>query len=194
MTFDEFFKAAIGPVVAALLAWLVGNWLAARWVFWQKRREIALNAARDFYKAYGEFFAVGRLWAYSLNQLKEACPSDNRWQLLQRAVAAEAQLEALLIQVAAERSLSKEEREDASKLRQAFQSLRQAIRDGYAMAWRGANDPHYVALKALSCRVSHLISSTHPRIGPDHIEAWSALRDVTANREQDWWHGWWEKK
>lgn len=192
MTLQDIIKSAIGPIIGALLAWFVGYWLAARWSLWQKRRELALTAAKDFYRAYGEFFAVGKLWAYSLKQLKDECPDESRWQLLQRATAAEAQIESLLIQLTAERTLSKQEREDAGKLRQAFQSLREAIRDNRSMAWYGADDPHYIALKALSCRVAHLIADTHQVKVPNHEEAWQALREVTANREADWWKGWWQ--
>ncbi len=193
MSVEDILKSAIGPIIGALLAWFVGYWLAARWSLWQKRRELALAAAKDFYRAYGEFFAVGKLWAYSLKQLKDECPDESRWQLLQRATAAEAQIESLLIQLTAERTLSKQEREDAGKLRQAFQVLREAIRDNRSMAWYGADDPHYIALKALSCRVAHLIAETHQVKVPSHEEAWQALREVTVNREADWWKGWWQK-
>ena len=61
------------------------------------------------------------------------------------------------------------------------------------MAWYGADDPHYVALKALSCRVAHLIADTHQVKVPRHEEAWQALREVTVNREADWWKGWWQE-
>lgn len=193
MQLDDLLKSALGPVIAICIAGLVGHWLAARWALWQKRREIAFNAAKDFYRAYGEFFAIGKMWQYSIGALKQDAPQDIRWKLLERAAEAEATIEALLVQLAAERRLSDDECDDAGKLRQAIQSLREAIRDCRSMNWQGADDSRYVALKALSCRVGHLIASSHEGTTPSHQVAWKALRRITSNREGDWWHGWWEK-
>lgn len=194
MQLDDLVKSAIGPVIAICIAGLVGHWLAARWSLWQKRRELAFNAAKDFYRAYGEFFAVWKLWNYSQDQLKEQAPKDQQWKLLERATAAESQVEALLVQLAAERQLSQEEVDNANRLRQAFQLLRSNIRDGKPLEWHEAGKEQYVAFKALVCRVAHLIASGHEVSSPSHVEAWKALNGITSNRTEDWWKGetWWK--
>ena len=183
---------AATPVVTVVLAVVVGQRLVARWGVWQKRRELALNATKDFYRSYGEFFAVWKLWNYSRAKLEAACPTDCRWKLLERAVAAEAQVESLLVRLAAERPLNDKECEDAGKLRQAFQTLREAIRDGKQIPWVGDEVSEYKALKALSCHVAHMIATSHERKSPSREEAWRSLKTITSNKwESHWWVGWW---
>ena len=64
----EVAKPLVPALAAVALAWAVGNRLSAKWGLWQKRREQAHAAANDFYRLYGEFFAVWKLWNYSLRQ------------------------------------------------------------------------------------------------------------------------------
>lgn len=193
MTLEEILKAAVTPVLLALVAALVGTRLAARWNVWQKRRELALSSTKEFYKSYGEFFVIWKLWDYSAGVLKEVCPSDTRWQLLQRIAAAEALVESLLVQLAAERLLTSTDCDDIGKFREIFQSLRQAIRNNQKLDWAGGEDPKYLAFKALSCRLAHLIATSHESKGPSKEDAWRSLHDITENRyrDYDWSKGWW---
>lgn len=193
MTPEEVLKSAVSPVILALLALLVGPWLAARWNVWQKRRELALNSTKEFYKSYGEFFAIWKLWDYSVDALRDVCSPETRWQLLQRIAAAEAQVESLFVQLAAERPLTSVDCKDIGKFRQIFQTLREAIRHNRKLDWAGSEDPRYLAFKALSCRVAHLIATSHESKGPLKEDAWRSLHDITENqgKQEDWSTGWW---
>ena len=61
----EIAKALIGPVVAVGLAWLVGNKLTSDWALKQRRRENSLASVAEFYRLYGEFFALWKLCNYA---------------------------------------------------------------------------------------------------------------------------------
>ena len=68
--------------------WIIGLRLTYKWNVRQKRRELQLSATHQFYAAYGEFFAVWKLW----NRLDRSSKSldDRQWELHKRAAAAEA--------------------------------------------------------------------------------------------------------
>jgi len=95
-------KGVIGPLVTVILAWAVGNRLSASWAWWQKRREQAQASAGDLFKLYGEFFAVWKLWNLALNKGE----TEQCWKLLERAAAAEASMEALLVKIACQASVT----------------------------------------------------------------------------------------
>jgi len=88
--------------------WLVGNRLMVHWAIVQKRRELELSALHDFYRLYGEFFAVWKLWSYCRRSAALALehPEETRWSLLERASASEGSLEAIFVKLASERKLS----------------------------------------------------------------------------------------
>ena len=90
MDLTEIARALLGPAATVLLAWAVGNRLSARWAMRQKRREETRVAANEFYRLYGEFFAVWKLWNYSLDDTDYSDKTAQRWELLKRAAAAEA--------------------------------------------------------------------------------------------------------
>ena len=83
--------------VTLLLGWLVGQRLTYRWNIRQKRREAQLSTTQQFYSAYGEFFAVWKLW----NRLggDDSAREDRRWELHKRAAAAEAAVEGTLVKL-----------------------------------------------------------------------------------------------
>ena len=61
---DQIFLEIIKALLTAL-AITIGAFLTARyWSAWQKRRELQLTAADTFYKLYGEFFAIWKLWNF----------------------------------------------------------------------------------------------------------------------------------
>ena len=49
-------------LVLLVLTWLIGQRLSYEWGVRQKRRELQLASLQEFYGAYGEFFAVWKLW------------------------------------------------------------------------------------------------------------------------------------
>lgn len=182
---------AISPAATLALAALAGQPLAAYWSVRQKRREFTISAANEFYRLYGEFFAVWKLWQYVAKHEADAVadPKATHWALLQRAAAAEAGVESLLVKLAAERQMSPEEMEVAGRYRQAFQTLRQVIRRKQRLDWYSSEHPQYVAFKTLACHVASLIETLDRRKRPTPDVAQSALLTITSNR---WENVWWE--
>jgi hypothetical protein len=100
---------------------------------------------------------------------------------------AEAIAESILLKAVTELDLSREEVADPGRFRQAFQSLRQAIRDDRNLGWLSADDPRYVAFKKLSCKVACLLQTGHEYTVPRWDKATENHRIATSNRwESDW--------
>ena len=120
-------SAAVILVLA--VGWLFGQRLTYVWNIRQKRRELQLTASQQFYAAYGEFFAVWKIW----NRLDHQAPSfdDRRWELLIRAAGAEAIIEGMLVKLSAEVTLESSQIETLARFRQAFQQLRESVRDSH---------------------------------------------------------------
>jgi hypothetical protein len=191
----EFLKdvilALVGPAAAIAFAAIAGQQLTVYWATRQKRRELAITSANEFYRLYGEFFAVWKLWNYAMNSSRTPEKTqEDKWTLLQRAVAAEAGVEAMLVKLAAERALDPAEREATGRFRQGYQSLRQAIRDGKPIEWRHSENPQYLAFKGLACEVASLVANSERGKLPSPQEASEALITITANR---WEASWWER-
>lgn len=87
-------------VVLLALTWLIGQRLSYQWSVRQKRRELQLASLQQFYGAYGEFFAIWKLW----NRLddQDAMRAERRWELLKRSAAAEATIEGTLVKLSVE--------------------------------------------------------------------------------------------
>ena len=65
MSEPELIKTVISIVngiILLALTWFVGQRIAFQWNIRQKRRELQLTSLQQFYIAYGEFFAVWKLW------------------------------------------------------------------------------------------------------------------------------------
>lgn len=145
---QELLKAVLSIIVAIItlsFGWLVGQRLTVYWAIRQKRRELELSAVNEFYRLYGEFFAVWKLWSYYLgfawadDNLR--FPDVTRWELLQRASAAEGALESLFVKLSSERKLFDEDIEVLGRFRQAYQTLRESIRDNENLGWYSQNHP-----------------------------------------------------
>jgi hypothetical protein len=192
MSVSKFVELAIGPAtgaaLAAVLAWLVGTGISARWSVWQRRRESALSAVAEFCRLYGEFFSIWKLWNYSLREHTKP-PDGARWDLLERAASAEAGVEALLVRLTCEARLVAREVEIAGKFRQAYQQLREAIRDGTELDWYKHDLPEYLAFKRLAASFALLVSTMDRRGRPSEAQAATALVDITSNR----WEGIWNQ-
>lgn len=186
----EVIKTALTIAVAVFtlgVGWIIGNRLSARisvaWAIRQKQREIELETAKSFYAAYGEFFAVWKLWGY---HKEKHGPDASRWDLLQRASTSEGAMEAIFVKLASERWLTKREVEILGRFRQAYQTLREAIRDDRSMGWSSDKYADYVSFKRLAGLVSAIILSSTPRRSPI-ADPEDALMQVTSNT---WEHQW----
>lgn len=84
-------------------------------------------------------------------------PEHTYWDLLERATAAEGKVESILLQLAAERYLDAAIIETLGLFRQAYQQIREAIRDRRQIDWK-RKSPEYIAFKALSSEISCFIN------------------------------------
>ena len=176
----------VGPLTAAVLAFGVGNRLSARWAIRQKRREMAISATYEFHRLYGDFFATWKLWYYTLG----ASPQHHheyRWELIKKAAASEAGVESLFVRLATERRLLEHETEALGKFRQAYQQLRQAIRDGRNLSWSSSDHPEYIAFKRLAAAAAHLLESSDSAPRPTLTETQAALLRITSNEWESQW-------
>ncbi len=98
----------------------------------------------------------------------------------------EGRVEAILIRIASERRLSSRDIERLGLLRQAFQELRQAMREGRAMRWNYSEHPKYLELKRLAAYAASL-SGDGLWVRPTAEEAQAAVLAITANEHDARW-------
>jgi hypothetical protein len=157
----EVLNALLNVIVATItlgLGWLVGQRLAVFWAIRQKRRELELAAVNEFYRLYGEFFTIWKAWAYSRSdRVQVETPEATRWSLLERACIAEGKLEAIFVKLSSESALSDSDIEVLGSFRQAYQQLRESIRDNRDLGWWSADDERYLSFKRLAYRVACII-------------------------------------
>jgi hypothetical protein len=184
----ELLKAllSLGVAVTTLaLGWFVGQRLTMRWNLRQKQREFDLSAANDFHRLYGEFFAVWKLWNYSLDAQQDNTITCS--ELLIRASAAEGGIESLLVRISANRELSRDDIRALASFRQGYQNLREAIRDTHKLDWGSSSHPEYLAFKRLATYVALLITSdTSPTAETSKSRA-DALISITSNEWENNW-------
>lgn len=175
----------ITVVTSILLAGFVGNRLSARWVVRQKRRELDLAAASRLYELYGEFFTVSKLWNDFKTPGRAIRLSDaDRERIIERAYAAEGGIEALLVKLASESWLQKDDTEALHKFRQAFQQLREHIREDNILPWHRHNHPEYLTFKRLSCFVAYRLTADQDTKF-NATQAYDAFYDITRNRTKE---------
>ncbi len=184
----ELLKAALSLGVAIttlVLGWFVGQKLSMRWNLRQKQREFDLIAANDFHRLYGEFFAVWKLWNYSLDTQQDN--TITRSELLIRASVAEGCIESLLVRLSANRELSHEDVRALACFRQGYQNLREAIRDTHRLDWGSSSHPEYLAFKRLATYVALLIASDTSPASETVKNRAEVLISITSNKwEEDW--------
>lgn len=181
---NAIIAAVVGPIVALAVAGLVGNELAARSERRRKLRDLDLDLLHEFYRLYGEFFALLKLWdAWKRRGNSAATDPDGFGRILERSANAEGRVEALLLKVASERTPTCSEQDLLGAFRQCHQSLRESVGRDEAVEWNRANFEPYAAFKALACAVSQLLSSERSahwdQLEPR--EAIDAFRQVTSN-------------
>jgi hypothetical protein len=191
---------AVGGAVTSALAWLVGTQITYRWDELKRQRESDLKAADEFYSAYGQFFSTWKLWNTQKDHSAIALPDRVEWALLEKAEESEARFEALLVKLASERVLAKSDTDLLACFRQAYQALREHMREGRALRWWASGDPsdpgveyrEYRAFKALSEFFANLLardeSPRWPRAHrerPSQDQAIQAFIECTVVRS-DW--------
>lgn len=193
--------AAESPSYAvSFLSWLLGTAIGGGAVtyFWsnlKKRRETEISALNDFYQVYGEFFTVWKLWNNQFRHHAIEAPEGEQYTLLVRATEMEARTEAFFVKITSERYLTDSQLQQLGLLRQAFQSLRERIRDQRALDWWKSSHAQYAALKDISATVSGILLSPGiwSRLFPLRLGSPAArvaarqLAFITDNdRENDW--------
>jgi hypothetical protein len=162
--------AVLGPVIGIVLAGLVGNKVAFQWDVRKRRTELDLDSLHGFYKLYGEFFALLKLWD-CYKRRADGKPTEPAVldRFLVRATDSEGRLEALLLKVSSERELGEAERDLFGAFRQGYQTLRESAREDLPVNWTGSNFAPYAAFKELASAISQLLSS-------DANCRWEAIR------------------
>ena len=126
---------------------LLGGALAAFWTSRQKRRETEGMELKYFYDHYGQLLAACRLWN-STKSGKLSPPSGlTRYELLKQASEAESALEGMLFKLASDRLLAPDEQSRLGRFRQAYQAVREAIRDDHLVQWESSEDPQVPRLQ-----------------------------------------------
>lgn len=193
--------ALFTAVLGSVLAWVVGTQVSYVWDERRRRRESDLAALATFYKLYGEFFATWKLWsAHKRSGVTPTRPVELQWSLLERAEAVEGGFEALLVKLASERSLSADEKRMLGCFREAYQMLRESIRENKPLNWwasRGSEGyEQYRAFKALAEYVAFLLEASPKRRRlrsaapkPRRSEAIAAIGEITKRSEfyGKWW-------
>src|SRR3954454_22773303 len=99
---EESVKAVFGLLMLAV-GWFVGNRITDRWDLKKKRRELDIASAAEFYRIYGEFKSVWRVYKVVMKadagapEFGFANKDETREKLLDRATAAEGAIEALIL-------------------------------------------------------------------------------------------------
>ncbi len=166
MNFDdslliEIVHGAISLIIV-MLGWVVGQRILVSWDIRKKRQELDLVSSSKFDNLYGEFKEVSKLWRIVQQKLRGSIkyPEYTRWELLSRACAAESKNEALLVKLATERNLSEEEIASLAVFRQAFQRLRESIRDDTVVP-SSSRGPEYLLFNSLAASVAAIIRMQH---------------------------------
>ncbi len=194
----ELFKTLLS-IIVLLITWVVGMRILTFWEIKKKRKELDLVNSTEFHKLYGEFTTVWRLWKIywknyvNKNESSEKL-SDLYWELLKRASAAEGGIEAILVKLSSERKLNSEEMETLGLFRQAFQQLRESIREKNNMDWQ-RESPEYKLLKELTSKTILIINPDNKLKSPkfkltkrqfSSILAQQQLSQITEINSNNW--------
>ena len=189
----ELVKTGLAILVLGF-GWLIGQRIITFWDKRKKRQELDIATSKDFHKLYGEFKEVSRLWRTAKydgeRHVPLEFPTATRVELLKRSSASEGGIEAIIVKLATERSLTDQEIKILGLFRQAFQELRSAIRDGRQFPWNNGT-PDYVLYNDLAAKVARIIYtetgfwSREPKLPPS-TDVHLTLRRITAITAADW--------
>ena len=184
----ELVKIVLGPVVTVGFAWLVGNRISAAWAHRQKHREYSLSVTAEFYQVYGEFFAIWKLANFAFRTHRPEVTDGFIVDLVKRAAALEARVEAMLLRAASELSLTPDEIRSLGLYRQAVQLLRQSIIMRRQLDFFGTGQAKYEFYKQLSVSVGDLVSRLGDRQRPDAAKARQQMTEITSSKWEAEWH------
>ncbi|MET8012887.1 hypothetical protein ABZU86_13410 [Streptomyces sp. NPDC005271] len=189
-------------IVTSVLAWVLGTQITYRWDEVKRRRDLDLAAVSEFYRCYGAFLQTWRLWnTHHRNLGPGVAPDDVQWQCLERAAVVEGDFEGILVKVVSERRLTDRDIQLLGSFREAYQCLRERIREGEELRWFSRCQPEmlefrqYRAFKSLSMYVAALLQERgtswlvghRRRDAPSEPERITALLGVTVGtRRGDW--------
>lgn len=180
----------VSAIIVLALGWFIGNRLGMRWNLRQKRRELDLTAARNFYALYGEFFATWKMWNYFTRDVgADGLQGASRWELLTRACQAEGRLESLFVTLVCERQLTDTDIATLGQFRQLYQQLRESIRDNVALAWDSSQDSDYLNFKSLATKVASLLTGESIAELSTGYSGADAVKRITSNQWETRW-GW----
>jgi hypothetical protein len=120
-----------------------------------------------------------------VTQLAAEGRDERGWKLLERAAAAEASMETMMVKLASERVLSATDLATLGQFRQAFQRLREVIREGEKLDWFSSEHPEYLAFKKLAIGVSRLVSAVDVSSLPTMEKSQESLKTITSNIWED---------
>jgi len=169
-----------------MITWFIGQRIIAYWDIRKKRQEFDIATAVQFQQLYGEFKEIGKLWRI-IKKNKDpnlALPEHTRWELLERATAAESKVEAILVKLATERHLCASDLKQLGLFRQAYQQLREAIRDDKRLNF-GFHSPEYKLYNELASNVALLISSGEHTKNLSSKAAQKNLQEIVRIRSKD---------
>jgi hypothetical protein len=149
----------------------------------EEARQQDIDLRNDFLKLYGDFFAVWKMWGASWSE--RSIDANRTKQLFDLACAAEGKMEAYLLRIAAERTITKREQAELGLFRQAYQQLREVIRSGQPLPYFSDKDPSYVAFKDLTILVANSIIVSEG--SPSTDTAAAAFRELTDNKYERKW-------
>ncbi|MGW7409684.1 hypothetical protein ACWGI9_39335 [Streptomyces sp. NPDC054833] len=185
---------SVGAPLLTVAATLGGGWLVTsrvtdRWEQVKKSREMDLTAAQDFQRLYGEFVAIWKTWtSLTDGHTPVTTPEHVGWGCLERATAAEGQIDALMAKLAAERFLTEDEIDMLGGVRQAFKVVLRSIRQGRPIGWGSSAAEPYMAVKTLSAATSVLLNTAPgTRSRPSAAVAARNFRGITNNRHETSW-------
>src|SRR5215471_9599605 len=80
----------VSPFLILLLTWYVGSRILDKYEIRKKKKEIDILIASEFYKLYGEFNSVWRVWKVHYDNYKHKSSLSGEaleryWELLKRA-------------------------------------------------------------------------------------------------------------
>jgi len=179
----ELFKAALALLVTVVF----GSKVVAAWQMRNKRRELDIIAATQFQQIYGEYKQIWRLWKiYQDPDREKFQPAAGTWWILiDRAAAAEARLEALVVKLVVERRLTDSEINSLGLFRQGFQQLRQGIRESNPLKY-SHEQPEYRLFNKLATEVACILLTEKALTSPDPGEASEQLTRIVNIRQEDW--------
>lgn len=177
---EELIKLAVSFLGITLL----GGAFTAFWTWRQKRREIEAMELKSFYELYGQLLAACRLWNAAKSG-KISLPSEaTRYELLKQASAAESALEGMLLNLASARFLTTEELSRLGRFRQAYQKVRELIRDDKEVPWDSSQAESYLDFKQGASLFASFLKQRIWTLQPSQELARKAVEVITHNKHE----------